>query len=156
MLLTPAEHTKIRRQSVGRLAGVLVVIAGVGGAGLWIKGHLLAATDEAFFWIIFALLLTVFLGALLYALLGFLRDMRNAHKLVGRGTLSAKKTEWRTSGVRNQRYVQYYYFFFGEKKLDVDLYLYNRFEAGQVIEIARTTASHSLIEARVVADASSA
>ena len=150
VLLTPAERATIRRQSVGRIAGVLVIIAGVGGAGLWIKGQLLADSGEAFFWIIFGLLLTVFLGALLYALLGFLRDLRSIHKLVARGTLTTKTSEKRVTGVKHQRSTaHYYYFFFGEKKIDVDISLYDQFEPGQVIEIARTTASHSLIEARV-------
>ncbi len=150
--LSAIERATVRRQSRVRVGVVLVVAAALSAVARWMVSRLMAIGGNTFFWVIFGLMLTVFGGTLLYLLIGFVRDFSTTHKLIVRGTLTRKDmTTRRTGTLRNRSVTHYYYFYFDQKKLAVDLDIYDRFQVGQIIEIERTTASHSLIDARLLA-----
>lgn len=96
--------------------------------------------DGFFFWVPvgFAIFFALIMG---YIIRGFLLDLRYQTKEVFQGLITRK--EWRRSGGKSKSTT--YYFYFGEKRMRVELNIYGKFEEGDLIEIHRSRRLYNMI-----------
>ncbi|MDW3190722.1 MAG: hypothetical protein R8G66_00065 [Cytophagales bacterium] len=102
--------------------------------------NMLNPKDGFFFWmpVGFAVF---FAGLMGYIIWGFVMDLRTHSKQVFQGLITKKELK-RHSGKSSSRS---YYLLFGEKRMRVELHIFNKFEEGDLIEIHRSKRLYNMI-----------
>lgn len=97
--------------------------------------------DEGFFFWVPVGFAIFFAGLMGYIIWGFVMDLQTKSKQVFQGLITKKEVK-RHSGKSSNRS---YYLLFGEKRMRVELYLFNKFEEGDLIEIHRSKRLYNMI-----------
>lgn len=102
--------------------------------------QVVSPVDGPIFWIpvVFA---AFFVGLIGYIIWGFTMDITQQSKQVFQGLIT-KKDIHRSAGKSKNRT---YHLFFGEKRMRVEPYIYNKFEEGDLIEIHRSKRLYNMI-----------
>lgn len=93
-----------------------------------------------FFWVPVGF--AVFFGGLMgYIIWGFAMDLSQGTKQVFQGLITGKDCKRKAGKNASTSY----FLLFGEKRMRVELYLYNRFEVGDLVEIHRSKRLYNMI-----------